>query len=118
MVVDEESGLIKMSRYNSNKVSYDKQDFLLDDFCAALAKLTTKGEIKDFLKDLLNRQERIMLIRRLQIAEMLAQEYNYEDIRKKLGVGNGTIARVSRWLNFGRNGYLNILKKKSRSSRP
>lgn len=101
-----------MARYNSNKISYDKQDALFDDFCEALAKLKTKQEIKDFLKDLLNRQERIMLVRRLQIAELLVRDFSYSAIKKMLGVGASTIARVSRWLYFGRNGYMNILKKK------
>lgn len=101
-----------MARYNSNKISYEKQDALFDDFCEALVKLKTRQEIKDFLKDLLNRQERIMLVRRLQIAELLVRDFSYSAIKKMLGVGASTIARVSRWLYFGRNGYMNILKKK------
>lgn len=103
---------LSMARYNQNRISYSKQDTLLDDFCTALAKLKTKAEIKDFLKDLLNRQERIMLIRRLQIAELLAKRLTYEEIKKRLGTGDGTIARISRWPNFGRNGYKNLLKRK------
>lgn len=104
-----------MAKYNQNRIPYQKQDDLLDDFCAALAKLRTKGEIKDFLKDILNRQERLMIIRRLQIAEMLASGRTYAEIRKALGASETTISRVSRWLNFGRNGYKNILRKKKGS---
>ncbi len=104
-----------MAKYNQNRISYQKQDDLLDEFCAAITKLKTKTEIKDFLKDILNRQERLMIIRRLQIAAMLVSGLTYAQIRKTLGVGEPTIARVSRWLNFGRNGYKNILEKRRRS---
>lgn len=103
---------LEMARYNQNKISYERQDALFDDFCSALSKLRAKDEIKNFLKDLMNRQERLMFIRRLQIAELLFKGYTYEEIKEALHVGEPTIARVSRWLNFGRNGYKNVLQKK------
>lgn len=103
-----------MARFNPNKISYTKQDALMDEFCEALSKLKTKKETKDFLKDILNRQERLMLIRRLQIAELLVKGFTYEAIREALRVGETTIARVARWLNFGRNGYKKLLSRKVR----
>lgn len=103
-----------MARHNQNKVPYDKQEKLLNEFCDTLAKLKNKNEVSDFLKDLLNRQERLMLMRRLQIADMLMNGCSYADIIKVLHVGEGTISRVSRWLNFGRNGYKKFLKKRAR----
>ena len=101
-----------MAKYNPNKIPYIQQDAHLENFCEALVKLKTKEDLKDFLKDLMNRQERIMFIRRLQIAEYLIKGFTYSDIRKKLRVGENTISRVARWLNFGRNGYKKILEKK------
>jgi len=99
-----------MARYNEKKIPYATQDRLMDLFCEALCQLKTKGAVRNFLKDLLNRQERMMLIRRLQIAELLEQGLTYTEIREQLGCGTATIARVQRWLNFGRGGYKEIIK--------
>jgi len=94
-----------MSKYKAEKIPYDKQDKLMAKFCKVLADLKTGEAVAEFLKDLLNRQERMMLIRRLQIAEMLEEGKTYNEIINKLKCGPTTIARVERWLNFGRHGY-------------
>jgi len=86
----------------------------MDKFCEILSNLESKNAIRDFLKDLLNRQERMMLIRRLLIAEMLEQGITYREIIKKLKCGSPTIARVERWLHFGRQGYKKALEKKKK----
>jgi len=103
-----------MPRYKAEKIPYDKQDQLMDKFCEILSNLESKNAIRDFLKDLLNRQERMILIRRLLIAEMLEQGVTYREIIKKLKCGSPTIARVERWLHFGRKGYKQALEKKSK----
>ena len=82
----------------------------MDIFCETLLRLKTKKEIKNFLKDLLNRQERAMLVRRLLIAEMLVKDYTYKEIVNRLHCGTATIARIDRWLNFGRGGYKQAVK--------
>lgn len=103
-----------MARYNANKIPYTKQDELLDKFCEVLCKLKTKSDVNDFLKDLLNRQERMMFIRRLLVAELLLKGKTYREIQSQLRVGPATIARVDRWLHFGRGGYKRavLVKKK------
>ena len=94
-----------MARYNEKRVSYKIQDRLMDMFCDILCGLKTQKAVSDFLKDLLNRQERAMLIRRLLIAEKLLDGYTYREIVAELRCGMPTIARVDRWVHFGRNGY-------------
>lgn len=94
-----------MARYNEKRIPYSVQERLLKILCKILSKLKTENDIRNFLKDLLNRQERTMLVRRLLIAEMLFKKYSYKDIVKRLHCGNSTIARVERWLHFGRGGY-------------
>lgn len=103
-----------MSRYNEKRLSYDLQEKLLTMFCDCIAKLKTGKQIKNFLKDLLNRKERIMLVRRLLIAEMLVEGKSYKEIKKYLRCGKPTIARVQRWLNFGRGGYIEAIKAKKK----
>ena len=105
-----------MVRYNEKRIPYTLQEKLLDRLCETLVTLKTKEAISDFLKDLLNRQERAMLVRRLLIAQLLIEGVKYRDIQVRLHCGMSTIARVERWLHFGRGGYLIALgKKKSRS---
>jgi len=99
-----------MARFSEKSIPYETQERLMNLFCDMLAKLHTRKTIHDFLKDLLNRQERIMLIRRLMIAELLERGYTYREIREQLHCGNSTIARVERWLRFGRGGYKAAIK--------
>lgn len=94
-----------MARFDEKRMSYIEQDRLMNVFCEMLSRLDGKAETFKFLKDLLNRQERIMLIRRLRIAELLLAGWKYRDIQEEMRCGCGTIGRVQRWLNFGRNGY-------------
>lgn len=102
--------LIYMPKYNEKKLPYETQDKLMDAFCVMLFSLKSWKQIKDFLKDLLNRKERTMLIRRLLIAAMLVEGYTYADICARLKCGKGTVSRVERWLNFGRGGYRKAIK--------
>lgn len=104
-----------MAKYNEKQIPYKTQERLINLFCRMLSKMRKPNEFHDFLKDLLNRQERIMLIRRLLIAELLEAGFTYEAIRHKMGCGNSTIAKVERWLSFGRGGYkkaIQLLKHK------
>ena len=96
---------LSMARYNEKRIPYVLQEKLMNTFCDALARLKTKGDVKNFLKDLLNRQERAMIVRRLLIAQMLINGSTYNDIGRLLHCGTATIARVQRWVHFGRGGY-------------
>ena len=82
----------------------------MDLLCKVLSHLKTSKAINDFLKDLLNRHERIMLIRRLLVAELLLAGKKYREIQEQLHVGSSTIARIDRWLHFGRGGYKTAIK--------
>lgn len=106
-----------MARYNPNNISYKKQDELLEIFSVVLNRMRSVLAIKIFLKDILNRQERLMLVRRFLIAELLLAGKSYREIQDRLKAGSTTISRVDRWLNFGRGGYklAVLLKNKNRS---
>lgn len=106
-----------MSRFNEKQIPYAEQDRLVMMLSEVLEKLKKRKRIFNFLKDLLNRQERLMTVRRLLIAEMLVDGKTYEQIQKKLKTGASTIARVERWLHFGRNGILTAVLIKKKFSR-
>lgn len=98
-----------MPRYNYKKLEYFDQEKLLKLFCAVICRLRTEQYTMDFLKDIFNRSERVMFVRRLLVAKMLDEGKTYREIQELLGVGKATIARVERWLNFGRGGLKRAL---------
>lgn len=98
-----------MAKFNENKIPYEVQDELMEQFCSILTKLKKMEDKKDFLKDLLNRKERMMLLRRLMIAKLLEEGKTYTEISQRLRCGRATIGRVQQWLNFGRDGYKKVL---------
>lgn len=94
-----------MPKFVHKKIRYENQDKLLEELCQVLQNLKTLEEKKYFLKDLLGRGERIMLVRRFKIAKLLERGATYREIRQSMGASYNTISRVERLLNFGRGGY-------------
>lgn len=82
----------------------------LDTLYTAMASLRSREEIKKFLKDLLTESEKIMIGRRILIAQKLLQDKSYDEIIKEMGVGVDTIIRVHRWLGDGSDGYEKAIK--------
>lgn len=52
-----------------------------------------------------------MLAKRLQIADMLAKGYKYEDIKNHVRVTVQTISHINNKLNYGEDGLIKILQK-------
>lgn len=73
--------------------------------------LEKPGEARRFLRDLMTEQEIIEFAKRLQTAQLLSKKVPYLEITQKTGFSSTTIARVSRWLFKGKNGYSDILSK-------
>lgn len=105
-----------MARFNPHKLTRNKQEQIWDDFCDSLMNLKSRDEVKRFFRDLLNRTERTMLARRLEIAILLEIGFSYKEIENILRAGTGTISKVHRWLNFGRNGYKLLISKRIREN--
>ena len=83
----------------------------LDALYTSVSLIRGRDEVKNFLSDLLTESERIMLGRRIIIAQKLLKEESYEQIARDLGVGTDTINRVHRWLADEANGYEQVVKK-------
>lgn len=90
--------------------SKDRMKYL-DTLYTAVSTLKSREEIKSFLRDLLTESERIMLGRRILIAQMLLEGKLYTDIVQELKVGMDTIMRVHRWLEDESDGYEKTIKK-------
>lgn len=72
-----------------------------------------KGIIKqnnpELFLELLTASERVMIVRRIQIAKRLIENYNFDVIRRELNVGQATIESVEKWLSENFSEYQSIL---------
>lgn len=89
-----------------------KEDFIktVDLLYTAASSVKGRGAVKNFLRDLLSKSERVMLGRRIWIARMILAGDSRRAIQKRLRVGPVTIAKVSRWLEDALPGYEMALK--------
>jgi len=90
---------------NKDRIRY------LDVLYTAASGLKSREEIKNFLRDLLTESERVMIGRRILIAQMLLEEKPYDEIIRELKVGKDTIMRVHRWLGDDVDGYEKAVKR-------
>lgn len=93
------------------KLSEFQKKKYLGEFYTMISLLKTRQEVKNFFKDLLTLSEVVMISRRIQIAQMLMEGMNYDEIVQKLRAGRATIASVERWLNRGFGGYKQIISR-------
>ncbi len=82
----------------------------LDALYTAAGSIKGRAAMKLFLRDLLTESERVMLGRRLLIAQRLIGNKTYDAIQTELGVGGTTIAKVEQWLQDQLPGYETALK--------
>jgi len=75
----------------------------------ALLSLKNEAEYKKFLADLLTPAELREFSNRWKVAQMLDAKIPYEEIEKVTGMSSTTIARISKWLSKGKNGYRMVL---------
>ena len=75
------------------------------DLMNAILKLKTTDEARRFFRDLLTKEELIEFAKRWKTAQMLDKKVSYTRIAATTGLSSTTIARVSKWLNNGMDGY-------------
>ena len=83
------------------------RDILVD----ALMKLETPEECAAFLDDIRTIRELSDLAQRWEVAEMLNEGKNYQEISAATGASTATISRVNKCLNYGSGGYRTLLNK-------
>ncbi len=77
----------------------------LDALYTAAGTVRGRDAMKLFLRDLLTESERIMLGRRILIAQKLLSGETHRNIGTSLGVGYDTIQRIEHWLEDQMPGY-------------
>lgn len=96
------------------KLSRKEVERIFFQLCLAISRTKNIGIASKLLRDLLSYQEAEMLAKRLKIAELVLENETYDDIRKKLKVSSGTIARVQEWLKISGDGYRWAVQKTKR----
>jgi TrpR-related protein YerC/YecD len=90
-----------------------KDNKKISELTDAILALKNRNEAKKFLRDLLTEKELIEFGNRWKTARMLSKNIPYTEIEKETGLSSTTVARVSKWLNNGKNGYKLILNRLS-----
>ena len=88
-----------------NGIDMDVANF----FFNAVLSLGTVEECQAFFKDVCTIKELQDLTQRLQVAMLLDEGKNYQEISRQTSVSSATISRVNRCLVYGDGGYRTVL---------
>lgn len=84
-----------MTKLSTIRLDSKHLGFFLNSFWSLITLLENKDQVKSFLKDLLTHTEMKMLAKRIQIAKMLLEGYDYRAIRNYVKVTDPTISKIS-----------------------
>jgi TrpR-related protein YerC/YecD len=76
---------------------------------AALLNLKSEADCRAFLEDICTIKELQDISQRLELAFMLDEGKNYQEISKATGASTATISRVKKCLVYGSGGYRRAL---------
>ncbi len=82
-----------------------------DDLFRAILKLKSTDECRRFFEDVCTIKELEDISQRLEVASLLSQGKNYQEVSKTTGASTATISRVNKCLQYGKNGYQIVLEK-------
>lgn len=80
-------------------------------FYKAVLTLENEEECRAFFEDICTINELEDISQRLEVAEMLNDGKNYQEICKATGASTATICRVNKCLNYGSGGYKRAIAK-------
>ena len=106
----------RIKRYNVkvNKLTEDiHMDKLrsasTDALFEAILTLKTVDECYRFFEDACTVKEIIDISQRFEVAKLLSEKKNYQEISKETGASTATISRVGKCLLYGKDGYTLVL---------
>jgi len=82
-----------------------------EDLYKAILLLVDMEEAKRFFRDLLTEDEISEFGNRFRVARMLNEEIPYSKITEDTKMSSTTVARISKWLHQGMDGYKMMLVK-------
>ena len=90
-------------------IKYDDKNIKL--LFEAILMLESMDECYRFFDDLCTVPELKAISQRLAVAKMLSKKQVYSDIVAETGASTATISRVNRSLNYGSDGYAQVLER-------
>ena len=81
----------------------------------AVLNLKNLEDCKAFFEDLCTIRELQDLSQRYEVACMLWEGKNYQEVSRETGASTATICRVNRCLNYGSDGYRAVLERENKS---
>lgn len=100
-----------MVTFHLNSLPKQNRIQMIGEFYDVFDSLKNREEIRFFLKSLLTADEIATLMRRIEIAVLLAGGYNYRKINQMLKTGSDKISRVQKSLDQDDSGYKIIVKR-------
>ena len=85
-----------------------------DELFEAVLKLKSKEDCQKFFEDVCTIKELQDITQRIQVARLLKEKKNYQEVSKLTGASTATISRVNKCLNYGTGGYNIVLAKKGK----
>jgi uncharacterized protein YerC len=86
----------------SRELKASKKKKYINDYYSAVASLKNKSEVKSFFKDILTKEEELMLAKRFQIGVMYKLGYFWKEICDDVKVIDATVGRVISLVEGGR----------------
>ena len=86
-------------------------------FYKAILTLKNEEECTAFFEDICTVKELEEISQRLEVAEMLSDGNNYQEVCKKTGASTATICRVNKCLNYGTGGYKRAIERISEAEK-
>ncbi len=83
----------------------------------AILNLKTEDECAAFFEDICSIKELQDISQRLEVATMLHEGKNYQEVSRETGASTATICRVNKCLNYGSGGYRLALSRLSKEEK-
>ena len=84
---------------------------MLKELYDEILKLETEEECEAFFSDLCTMKELQSMGQRLLAAKMLLDGKTYNEVIEETDISSATLARVSKCVRYGDDGYANVIKK-------
>lgn len=85
-----------------------------DGLFSAVLKLKTNEDCQKFFEDVCTIKELQDISQRLEVAALLKDGNNYQEVSRITGASTATICRVNKCLNYGSGGYNLVLGDKEK----
>lgn len=100
-----------MPQVSRKPLPKDLYNEIIGELWWVLTNIKNDKEMARFLGDLFTPTEKLMLAKRLAIANLVLRGWNWRDICDFLHVSSSTVVNVKHWLNAGGTGFRVAVKK-------